>query len=250
MTSPVALSIVIPVKNEAARLPALLDQHRWADEIVVVDNGSTDGSTTIARAKGARVLELPAATLPELRNRGIEAARNRWILSLDADESVTPELVSELARATTAADGPRAFKIRRRNFYLGREQRRGSDWIVRLFQRELRYRPGRVHEQLESVTPLGELTGTILHEQYRDLDHHLEKMNQYARWGAEDLWDRGRRAGFAELTIRPAWRFVESYFLEGNFLDGRFGLVTSVLGTFAGFLKWAHLWAMEQQRSE
>jgi glycosyltransferase involved in cell wall biosynthesis len=248
VSSRVALSIVVPVKNEAARLEPFLRRLAWADEIVIADNGSTDESAAIARANGAVVLELPTATLPELRNRGIEAARNRWILSLDADESVTPDLVTELTGVTTAADGPRGFKIRRRNFYLGREQRRGSDWIVRLFQRDLRYRPGRVHEQLEAVTPLGALTGTILHEQYRDLDHHLEKMNQYARWGAEDLWDRGRRAGFAELTIRPAWRFVESYFLEGNFLDGRFGLVISVLGTFAGFLKWAHLWAMEQQR--
>jgi hypothetical protein len=119
---------------------------------------------------------------------------------------------------------------------------------VRLFRKELRYRPGRVHEQLEPVEPTGSLEGTLLHEPYRDLTHHLEKMNRYARWGAEDLYDRGRRAGFAELTIRPLWRFVESYLLHGSFLDGRFGLVTSVLGTYAGFLKWAHLWALERER--
>jgi hypothetical protein len=199
------------------------------------------------------VLEHPHATLAELRNRGIEQARNRWILSLDADETVTEPLIAELDRVARSVSGPVAYQVRRRNFYLGREQRRGrwaDDWVLRLFDRRLRYRPGRVHEQLEPVEPIGTLHETLLHEPYRDLAHHLEKMNRYARWGAEDLWDRGRRASFAELTIRPLWRFLESYLIHRSFLDGRFGLVTSVLGTYAGFLKWAHLWALERERGK
>jgi glycosyltransferase involved in cell wall biosynthesis len=250
VTGRTPVTIVVPVRNEAARIPAFLRAHRWADQIIVVDNGSTDGSAAAARAHGALVLERPEATLPELRNAGTEQAAHRWVLALDADESATEELATEVAAVVRREDGPRAYRVRRRNFYLGREQRRGRwarDWIVRLFHRELRYRPGRVHEQLEPVEPIGTLDGTLLHEPYRDLSHHLDKMNRYARWGALDLRERGRHAGVAELTVRPLWRFVESYLVHGSVLDGRFGLITSALGAYAGFLKWAHLWALEQE---
>jgi glycosyltransferase involved in cell wall biosynthesis len=243
------LTVVIPVRNEGSRLAALLDGLDWADQVMVVDNGSADGSAGLAKARGAEVLELPDATLAELRNAGAERARHPWVLALDADELVTPELATELDRIVRETGPFPAYRIRRRNFYLGREQLRGRwarDWVIRLYRREFRYRPGRVHEQLEAVEPVGDLTGTLLHEPYRDLRHHLEKMSRYARWGALDLRDRGRRAGVVELTIRPLWRFIESYLLSGAFLDGRFGLITSVLGTYAGFLKWAYLWEMER----
>jgi hypothetical protein len=95
------------------------------------------------------------------------------------------------------------------------------------------------------VPDLGTLAGEIAHDPYRDLAHHFAKMDRYARWGAEDLYQRGRRATVTDLMLRPLWRFVKAYFIGGSILDGRFGLVTSLLGAQTAFLKYAHLWALE-----
>jgi hypothetical protein len=142
-----------------------------------------------------------------------------------------------------------AYAVRRRNFYLGRELKRGHwgrDWVVRLFRKDRRFVDQRVHEHLEPVADLGHLSGTLAHQPYRDLTHHLEKMPRYARWGAEDLYQRGRRAGTADLLLRPLWRFIRAYLLEAAILDGRFGLVVSALDAHSAFLKYAYLWRLEQ----
>ena len=118
----------------------------------------------------------------------------------------------------------------------------GRDWHVRLFQRSRRFVETRVHEHLERVPDTGELSGCIRHAPYRDLTHHLEKIILYARWGAQDLHARGRRATAWDLTARPLWRFARDYILAGSFLDGRVGIVASVLTAYSGFLKYAYLW--------
>jgi len=144
-----------------------------------------------------------------------------------------------------AAPAHAAYRIRMQNIYLGRERRRGRwgrDWHVRLFQRSRRFVETRVHEHLERVPDTGELSGCIRHAPYRDLTHHLEKIILYARWGAQDLHARGRRATAWDLTARPLWRFARDYILAGSFLDGRVGIVASVLTAYSGFLKYAYLW--------
>jgi glycosyltransferase involved in cell wall biosynthesis len=246
----VPVTIVVPVRNEATRIAAFLAAHAWAAECVVVDNGSTDDTVARALAAGARVLRAPEATIGAARNVGIEAASHEWVLSLDTDEVAESALAEEL-RGIIAAPTHAAYRIRRRNRYLGREQTRGTwgrDWVLRFARKEHRYDTVPVHEQLLAPAPHGELRSALWHEPYRDLSHHLAKMDQYARWGAEALYARGRRAGPLDLTIRPLWRFCKAYFLTGHCLDGRFGLVTSLLGAQTAFLKYAHLWALERTR--
>lgn len=247
--TPVPLTIVVPVRNESTRIEAFLAAHRWAAELLVVDNGSTDDTVIRAEAAGARVLECPDVTIGTARNAGIAAASHSWVLSLDADEIAEPELADEL-RALLVAPTCAAYWIRRRNRYLGREQRRGSwgrDWVLRLATHEYRYDTVPVHERLHAPLPHGTLRAALWHEPYRDLSQHVVKMDRYARWGAEMLYARGRRAGVVDLTIRPLWRFVKAYFVTGHCLDGRFGLVTSLLGAQTAFLKYAHLWALERE---
>lgn len=247
----VPVTIVVPVRNEAARIEAFLAAHAWAAERIVVDNGSTDDTVARAEAAGARVLHAPGVSIGEARNVGIAAATHEWVLSLDSDEAAEPSLADEV-RAVIAAPTHEAYRIRRRNRYLGREQTRGTwgrDWVLRLARRANRYDTALVHEQLLAPAPHGELRAALWHEPYRDLSHHLAKMDQYARWGAEALYAKGRRAGPIDLTVRPLWRFVKAYFLTGHCLDGRFGLVTSLLGAQTAFLKYAHLWALERERS-
>lgn len=245
----VPITIVIPARDEGPRIADCVVAHAWADEIIVADNGSGDDTAARAVAAGARVIDCAGRSIAGARNAGADAARHEWVLALDTDELVTEDLREELARIF---EGPmaQAYEVRRRNLYLGREQRRGRwgrDWVVRFYRKEYRYRETLVHESLERVSDVGTLAGEIDHEPYRDLSHHLAKMDRYARWGAEELYRRGRRATMIDLVWRPAWRFFKAWIIGGSVLDGRFGFVTARLGAQTAFLKYAHLWALEQE---
>jgi len=241
--------VIIPTLNEADQIAQCVRGAAWADEVIVADAGSADDTVSIAQGLGARVLERAGPTIAAQRNAAIASARNDWILAIDADERISEELHDEIARVLRAPSHV-AYRIRRRNFYLGKELTRGhwgKDWVTRLFTRELRYVERRVHERLESVSQPGSLQGQLDHIPYRDLSHQIEKMNRYARWGAQDLYQAGRRAGLWDLTARPLGRFLRSYFLQGSCFDGRLGVVASVLGAYTAFLKYAHLWALERR---
>lgn len=249
MQAPLPLTVIIPTLNEASNIAACVAGAAFADEVIVADAGSTDGTVAAARAAGATVLERTGPTIAAQRNAAIATARHPWVLALDADERVSPELVTELA-AVLAAPAHAAYRVRRRNFYLGVEQTRGGwsrDWVVRLFGRDRRYVERRVHEGLEPVADIGALKGTLVHHPYRSLRHHLEKLDRYAEWGAGDLWDRGERATWTDLSLRPLGRFLKAYLMAGGILDGRRGLVQSGLDAYAGFLKYAYLWAKEKK---
>jgi glycosyltransferase involved in cell wall biosynthesis len=242
----VPLTIVIPTWNEASQIREVVQHCAWAQAVVVADRGSSDDTPALARRAGARVLEDIGPTIAAQRNAAIAIAPTEWIFALDADERIPPELAAELLRVVTA---PRhaTYRVRRRNWYLGRELTRGRwgrDWVTRLFTRERRYVERRVHEGLERVEDVGRLEHPLTHSPYRDLAHQLEKMERYARWGAMDLHDAGRRASLWDLAGRPAGRFLRAYLLQGHVLDGAFGLVTSSLGAYGTFLKYAHLWAL------
>lgn len=242
------LTVVIPTLNEERQIASALEALAWADEVIVADGGSTDRTAELARQHGGTVIVVRGKSIGAQRNAAIAQARNAWVLALDADERATDALRDELARVL-AGPAHEVYRVRCENYFLGRERTRGHwgrDWHVRLFGRQRRFSEDRVHEHLEPVKDVGELAAPIRHVPYRDLTHHLEKMLVYARWGAEELHARGRRAGAWDLLGRPAWRFVRDYFLYGSWRDGRYGLVTSLLTACAGFLKYAYLWELEQ----
>jgi len=246
----VPLSIVIPTRDEAAQIDELVRGLSWAGEIIVADGGSDDDTVALARHAGANVLERTGPTIAAQRNAAIQAASFEWVFALDADERITDPLRVELGHVVSHPER-RAYRVRRRNFYLGNELTRGHwghDWVTRLFTRDQRFIERRVHESLEKVDGAGDLSGVLLHTPYRDLSHQLEKMERYARWGALDLFDQGRRASWWDLAGRPAGRFIRAWLLQGNIMDGRFGLATSMLGAYGTFLKYAHLWALERDR--
>jgi glycosyltransferase involved in cell wall biosynthesis len=247
---PVPITVVIPTLDEAAQIAQCLDHLAWADEVIVADGGSHDATVALARAGGAQVIERSGPTIAAQRNAAIGRARNPWVFALDADERFTDALRDEVAR-TVAAPRHQAYEVRRRNLYLGQELTRGHwgrDWVTRLFSRERRYVERRVHEHLERLDDVGRLESPLLHEPYRDLSEQLDKMNRYARWAAEDLHERGQRATGWQLASHPVGRFLRAYLLQGSIADGRRGLVSSVLGGYTAFLKYAHLWALESAR--
>jgi glycosyltransferase involved in cell wall biosynthesis len=247
------MSVVIPTLNESAQIAEAVEDLTWLDEIIVVDGGSTDDTRALAEGAGARVIVVTGETIAGQRNAGMAAARNAWVLALDADERVSAELRNELA--TIAAKGGvmrAAYRMRFRNFYLGRELRYGPwgrDWHIRLSTRDRRWITNRVHEHLEHVDDVGTLTGTIIHRPYRDIAHHVEKIVKYAKWGAEDLRARGRTASLWTIAMRPGWRFVRDYIFYSGWRDGSVGFVAAALSAFAAFLKYAFLFAKSRQRT-
>ena len=244
------VTVVIPTLNEAAQIAAAVADLAWADEVIVVDGGSTDDTVMRAEAQGARVLVLRNATIAAQRNLGIESAENHWVLTVDTDERVSPKLRAEVGQIVAGRIPTHAaYRMKFRNYYLGRELRYGPwgrDWHVRLFSRDRRYACSRVHEHLETIDDVGTLTGLMIHRPYRDLAHHVAKIVKYAQWGADDLYSRGRRAGLWELTARPAWRFVRDFIVFAGWRDGIVGFVVAALSAFAAFLKYAFLFARSQ----
>ena len=248
------VTVVIPTLNEADRIAACLQSVSWAAERYVVDGGSSDDTVAIAMRLGAQVITGSFRTISEQRNAAIAAAAHPWVLALDADERATAELETAIAAVLTAPPGAiAAYRIRMRNRYLGAPMERGSwgrDWHVRFFRSTLRFEVKRVHEGLQYTGDIGTLQGGIAHDSYRDLYHHLTKVGTYSRWGAEDLQQRGRSASMSDLVVRPIWRFIRAYLVDGNWRDGRRGLVFSVVHAWSAFAKYALLWDRERRAAE
>jgi glycosyltransferase involved in cell wall biosynthesis len=241
----VAVSVVMPTLNEGRGLKETLADLYWADDVIIVDGGSSDDTVAIARRAGVRVLVEPGVTIAEQRNVGIAAARHHWVLALDADERVSPELRESLSVLSTTTNAVHtAFRVRSRNWHLGRELRHGPwgrDWKVRVFSRDRRYAVQWVHEHLEGLSEVGSLDGTLIHRPYRDLSHQVLKIATYASWAARDLRARGRHGRVWDLLSRPAWRFTRDYVLLNGWRDGAPGFVVACVSAFSVFLKYACL---------
>src|SRR5436309_2749999 len=193
MVNRAPVTIVIPTRNEAAQIAECVRGLGWADEVIVVDGRSTDGTRELARAAGARVLDGDAVqgpTIAHQRNAGIGAATHEWVFALDADERVGPELSAELA-ATVAAPACEAYAVRRRNVFLGETVRHvgwGRDWVVRLFRKNRRFVERKVHEALEPVPDVGRLASPRDHLPYRALTRYPHQLD-----GIVDRLPVGRR---------------------------------------------------------
>jgi glycosyltransferase involved in cell wall biosynthesis len=239
----VPITVVVPTLNEGARLAAALESVWWADDIVVVDGGSTDDTLAVAARYQARTLTVPGQTIGAQRNAGIDIARHPWILALDADEAVTPELRDSLRQLCGGGIAVHAsFRVRSRNWHLGRELRHGpwgNDWKIRVLSRDQRFTESRVHENLVSQTDVGSLDGELIHHPYEDLAHHVAKIAKYAKWAALDMQDRGRRASIWAMLAHPPVRFLRDYVLLSGWRDGAAGFIVSTTSAFSVFCKYA-----------
>jgi (heptosyl)LPS beta-1,4-glucosyltransferase len=238
------LTVTVITRNEAANIAAALASVAWADEIIVIDAESTDDTAAIARAAGARVEVRAWPGYSEQKNYAASLAANDWILSLDADERVTPELAGEI-RGVLAADPPRrGYRVPRISFYLGRWIR-GTDWYpdyqLRLYDRRAGRWNGRVvHESvaLDGGEP-GVLRHDLQHYPYRDISHHLATIDRYTTLAAEQNRARGKIASLAGVALHPPFAFFRNYILRGGFRLGGTGLIVSGLNSYYVFLKLA-----------
>jgi glycosyltransferase involved in cell wall biosynthesis len=243
------LSVAIITRNAASQLGSCLASVAFAEEVVVVDSGSTDGTQGLAARRGARVIAKDWLGYGPQKQFAVESASHDWVLCLDADESLSDELRNSIIGELKA---PRGFvyAMPRCNRFLGRWLRHGEgypDWSVRLFHRKhARWGSEPVHEKVMTTVPVLRLRGDLLHDSAETLEKYLDKQNRYTSLQAESLLASGRRATFLHLVFSPSLRFVKFYLLRLGFLDGVAGLVHITIGCMNTFNKYAKLKALER----
>jgi glycosyltransferase involved in cell wall biosynthesis len=243
------LSVALIARNAAAQLGHCLASVAFADEIIVVDSGSTDGTVELAARIGARVIQREWPGFGAQKQFAVEAARHDWVLCVDADERVSLELRERIIAELKA---PRGFvyAMPRRNRFLGRWLRHGEgypDWSVRLFHRaHAHWGSETVHEKVISRSPVLKLYGDLLHDSAETLEKYLDKQNRYTSLQAESMHAAGRRANVVQLVVSPFLRFIKYYLLRLGFLDGVPGLVHITIGCMNSFNKYAKLKALER----
>lgn len=237
-----ALSVVVITRNEARRIRACLESVAFADEIVVLDGASTDGTADIARACGATVHV--AADWPGFgpqKNRALALARGPWVFSIDADEVVTPELRDAIRAVVADPQAAPGWWLRRRSTFCGRPVRFG-DWgrdrVLRLFRKDAaRFSDDVVHESVQCPAPHGLLAGVLLHHTVDTVADAEEKTLRYARLGAAKLRARGK-GGTVSAAVHAGWGFVRMYLLRGGFLDGWAGWQVARLAARGTWLRY------------
>lgn len=249
------LTVLIPCRNESHNIQACIASVRpIADEILVADSGSVDGTQEIVRGlECCRLIEREFVNFADFKNWALPQAAHAWVLILDADERVTDELAAEILQVLNdpppEMDG---YRISFRCFFLGHELKyaRYNNAAVRLVRKDrCQYIPRRVHERIR-IAPerTGQLRAKFLHYSYLSYDEYLAKGMRYTRWGAEEMWEAGKRTSGNKLLLRPFFRFIQLYVLRRGFLDGLAGLQVCMLTAFFNtFIKQGRLWEMEHR---
>jgi (heptosyl)LPS beta-1,4-glucosyltransferase len=248
------LTVLIPCKDERQHIAACIASARpIADEILVADSGSTDGTLEIVRSQGdCRLIEREYVNSADFKNWAIPQARHEWVLVLDADERVPPDLAAEI-RDLLAFDPPHdGYALRRDVYFLGHRIRHcgwNTPTLIRLFRRTCRYQTRRVHANVEVPSgSVGMLCGRLVHYTATDLERFVAKQHRYSSWSALDAFESGKRAGWLKLLTHTPLRFLQLYVLRGGILDGRVGLVLCGVMAYYTFLKDAKLWALANTR--
>ena len=245
------LSVVIITKNEEQRIARCLESVQWADEIIVLDSGSTDRTVEICRRWTPHVYETDWPGYGAQKNRGVARAGGDWILSVDADEAVSPALRREIELSITR-DAHEAYEMPRLTRYCGQEMRHGGwwpDYVQRLARRgKAVFSDAPVHEKMIAAGSVGRPEHPLLHDSSPDLESVLRKVNLYSTLGAEALRARGRSAGLLKTIARGAWTFFRAYVLKAGFLDGAMGFVAAVSHAEGSYYKHLKLWLSNDDR--
>ena len=243
------LSVAIIALDAQSQIGACLESVGFADDVVVVDSGSSDATCDIARSLGARVESHPWQGFGKQKQHAVSLARNDWVLCLDVDERVTPELAASI-RAALGNSRYKAWRMARRNRFLGTWLSHGEgypDWSLRLFHRaHASWSSDDVHEAVLTTAEVGRLEGDLLHDSAEDLSTYIAKQNRYTSLHAALLYRQGVRAGYGRLLASPLVRFVKFYFLRGGFLDGGPGFAHVVIGCNNTFHKYLKLIELEK----
>ncbi len=239
------LSVSITTFNGGPLVRRCVESVTWADEIIVVDSGSTDNTREICRELGAQVTQTPDFPgYGEQKNRALDRTSGDWVLALDHDESVSPELRAEIEATLKNPGDAVAFTMPRLSNFCGRDMRHCGWWpdpVTRLFRKgAARFSEDHLHDRILVNGKIGKLRHPLRHEPMPTLEHVINKMNGYSSAGAKFNFEHGKRASLGKAIFHGGWAFVRTYVLQAGFLDGREGFMLSVSnaeGTYYRYLK-------------
>lgn len=247
------ISVYIIAFNEAEKVRAAIESVRWADEIIVVDSWSTDGTADIAASLGARVVQVEFKGFGDLRNHAIKACTHDWIFSLDSDERCTPEAAVEIQTIVMNSASADVYLTPRRNYFMGRWIKH-SGWYPNYRQPQL-FRKGAMHYDLKPVhegyilsssKPVGHMKNAIWQFPFKNMGEVMHKANRYSTLGAEKI--KSKKVSMSAALAHALWSFVKHYLLKGGFLDGWAGFVIA-FGNFEGTF-YRYVKALEIQNAD
>jgi glycosyltransferase involved in cell wall biosynthesis len=239
------LSVTVIALNQEANIGPCLQSVAWADEIVVVDSGSSDRTLEVARAFTDRVFTVPWQGFGRTKNFALDQARGEWVFSLDTDERVAAALKEEILQVVKAGGPQAGYRVPRKNYFGGRWVRNLGwypDYTLRLFRRgQGRFKEREVHEEVEVNGPVGTLINPLDHYSYNDLAQYASRQDRYARLAAREMARQGRRPFPGELMWRPFFTFLNLFFLKKGFLEGFLGIRLAMHSSRYNFLKYYYL---------
>ncbi len=247
------LTAIIPAGNEKNNIEAAIASVNFADEILVVDSNSTDGTYDIAIEKADKVIRRDYENSASQKNWAIPQAKHEWILLIDADERVTPELKEEVLNILQKSNPEHvAYWIGRKNHFMG-ESVRYSGWrndkVIRLFKRDFcKYENKRVHSEIISNGSVGKLQNKLYHNSYISLDTYIEKMNRYAWLQAQDYDKKTGILTPYHFIVKPLWRFFKHYIIQLGFLDGLVGFTIAWIQIYVVFMRYVKIWLLRKSR--
>lgn len=252
MEMAVGISAIVLTRNEAHNIVDCLAGLAWADERIVLDTASEDGTVALAEAAGASVYERPFRDFAEQRNAALGLANHDWVFFVDADERCTPPLAAEIRRVIVEREEV-GWWVPRYNFIFGHRMRATGwypDYQLRLFRRDRgRYDPDRpVHELVILDGPAGYLVNPLIHYNYKTLAEFRARQQRYTDLDARLLWDAGQRARLHHLVLQPLREFRRRFFTWQGYRDGRYGLLLSGLMAYYEYVKYRKLWGLQRRR--
>ena len=248
------LTAIIPCGNEIHNIEAVIKSVDFADEILVVDSCSTDGTFEVAQKLATKVIRREYQYSASQKNWAIPQAKYEWILLVDADERVTPELKKEIiAILNNPPKDIVAFWIGRMNHFMG-ERVHYSGWrndrVIRLFKRDYcKYQDKYVHAEIAAKGNIGRLREKLFHNTYTTFDKYIEKMNRYATWQAKDYNKKTGKLTPYHFIIKPFWGFFKHYIVQSGFRDGVVGLTIGYIQGYVVFMRYVKLWLLRRNRN-
>jgi len=240
------ISVTIITKNEERNIARCLKSVDWADEIIIVDSGSTDSTIEICKRFNCKIIQTEWRGFGKTKQLGVEACSNEWILSIDADEEVSTRLKDEILKTTTQHHAA-AYTIKRNSYYLTREIKHSgwnNDYPLRLFlKRNGQFNDESVHESIIITNGvISTIHSPLLHYPYPTIEHHIRKINLYTTLGATKYFNKNKKSSILYAIISGAIKFIKMYILKKGFLDGKEGFILCTLSSYGSFIKYIKLW--------
>ncbi|MBU0533477.1 MAG: glycosyltransferase family 2 protein [Candidatus Omnitrophica bacterium] len=243
------ISAIVPTYNEEDNIQDCLKNLDWVDELIVVDSFSTDNTVSIAQKYADKIIQHKYDYSARQKNWIIPQASHNWVILIDADERVNPQLRNEILQLLEKGPDKKAYWIYRTNIFMGKEIRHcgwEKDRVIRLFTKEHRYEDVRVHAEIQAGKEhMAMLSAKLVHYSYKNLDDYLIKLRRYSKWGAEKSFTAGKRANFFIICAAPLGMFLKRYIGKLGFLDGIHGLVLSLFASFSVLIKYIRLWELQ-----